>query len=146
MIQLPLISLPTANADLGVFAYNDGTNDIEVVLPAVADEKIGLSNNTLWGYVRKFNGVLTFVIVDAEKKGGDLVGIDTSVVKHDVFMTINGELFAPEAAELMVYDINGRVVAIAESSYLDLTSLNRGVYLVRSVYNDSTTQIIKIIR
>ena len=72
--------------------------------------------------------------------------VENEIMIRDVFISSDGELFAPEAAELMVYDINGRVVAIAESSYLDLTSLNRGVYLVRSVYNDSTTQIIKIIR
>ena len=129
-----------------VFAYNDGTDDIEVVLPAVTYEKIGLSNNTLKGYVRKFDGVLTFVIVDAEKKGGDLTGIDTSVVKHDVFMTINGELSAPEAIQLMVYDINGRILVVNESSQLNLSFLNRGVYLVHSIYVDGTTQITKIIR
>ena len=126
------------------FSYYEGSTEQIITLPAIAKGNVDITKFELIGYARKFNGVLTFVIVG--DRNSDKVDVENEIMIRDVFISSDGELFAPEAAELMVYDINGRVVAIAESSYLDLTSLNRGVYLVRSVYNDSTTQIIKIIR
>ena len=76
----------------------------------------------------------------------DKVDIDDEVIIRDVFVSSNGELFAPEAIKLEVYNINGRILVVNESSQLNLSFLNKGVYLVRSIYNDTTTQITKIVR
>ena len=129
------------------FRYYESGSEVEIVveLPAVAKGNIDIIKGELVGYARKFNGVLTFVIVGDEIPEKP-VDVEEVVIARDVFMSATGELFAPEATAIMVYDINGRVVATTESSQLNISSLNRGVYLVRSVYCDGAIQTTKVIR
>ena len=126
------------------FSYYEGSDEKIITLPAIAKGYVDITKFELVGYARKFNGVLTFVIVGDQDS--DKVDIENEFMIRDVFISSNGELSAPEAIQLMVYDINGRILVVNESSQLNLSFLNRGVYLVRSIYADGTTQITKIIR
>ena len=126
------------------FSYYEGSDEKIITLPAIAKGYVDIAKFELVGYARKFNGVLTFVMVGDQDS--DKVDIDDEVIIRDVFVSSNGELFAPEAIKLEVYDINGRILVVNESSQLNLSFLNKGVYLVRSIYNDTTTQITKIVR
>jgi hypothetical protein len=53
---------------------------------------------------------------------------------------------AQNATTIEVYDINGRVVASSNSDQINISALNRGIYVVRSVYVDGTYQITKVIK
>ena len=75
----------------------------------------------------------------------DAVNVEDLFVARDVYMSNSGELFAPESTTIVVYDIKGRVVAMSETSRLNISSLNRGVYLVRSIYEDGLVQVTKVI-
>ena len=111
------------------------------------------------------NSVLTIVVVDVksyyeEEDPGQDPGqdpedpedppiqddVENIKVVRSLFITETGELFAPEATSLVVYDVNGRVVASASSSQLCVASLSRGIYLVRSVYSDASVQVTKIVK
>lgn len=128
------------------FRYYESGSEVETVveLPAIAKGNIDITKGELVGYARKFNGVLTFVIVGDEIP--NKVDMENTIVTRDVLMSAYGELFAPEASTLVVYDLNGRVVASAEASQLNISSLNRGIYLVRSIYEDGTSQITKVVK
>ena len=129
------------------FRYYESGSEVETVveLPAIAKGNIDITKGELIGYARKFNGVLTFVIVGDEIPEKP-VKVEDATISHDIFMNTYGELFAPEATAITIFDIKGRVVATAETSYLNLSSLTKGIYLVRSIYEDGTTQITKIVK
>ncbi|MBO5728383.1 MAG: T9SS type A sorting domain-containing protein [Paludibacteraceae bacterium] len=139
-----------------VFAYNDGVNDVEVKVPAVAKGTIDFSKKLVVGYARKFNGVLTFVMVSDEEPEytepelpntpDPGVDVENVYAQHAIYISAEGQLFAPEALTVSLYDVNGRLVVANESSVLNLTSCNRGVYLVRSTYADGSVQITKVVR
>ena len=139
-----------------VFAYNDGVNDVEVKVPAVAKGAIDFSKNLVVGYARKFDGVLTFVMVSDEEPEytepelpetpDPGVDVENVFAQHAIYISAEGQLFAPEALTISLYDVNGRLVVANESSVLNLTSCNRGVYLVRSTYADGSIQITKVVR
>ena len=66
--------------------------------------------------------------------------------KKDVYFTADAQLIAPEALEISVYDVNGKLLIIEAKSTINLSTLNRGIYLVRSIYIDGSVQMTKIIR
>ena len=136
-----------------IFAYNDGVNDVDVRVPAIAKGDIDLSKNLVVGYVRKFNGVVTFVMVDDEEPKYEEpelpnrpVEVGDIFAQRAIYCTKDGLMVAPEAIDMTIYDINGRIVATTTSSVLNVSVLNRGIYIVRSVYADGRMQTTKIVK
>jgi hypothetical protein len=148
------------------FKYSLDGEDFDIRVPMMAKDSIDiLKVKDFVGYARKFSGVLTIVVVDVKSyyededpgqdPGQDPEDPEDPPIQDDVenikvvrslFITETGELFAPEATSLVVYDVNGRVVASASSSQLCVASLSRGIYLVRSVYSDASVQVTKIVK
>jgi hypothetical protein len=147
-----------------IFAYNDGVNDVEVKVPAVAKGNIDFSKNLIVGYARKFDGKLTFVMVDDEapiytepelpenpgsgdNPGGDTGNaIDNIMAQHAIYLSVDGLLCAPEATNIAIYDANARLLMVNNAATINIAQLNRGVYIVRSTYADGSVQMTKIIR
>lgn len=147
-----------------VFAYNDGVNDVEVKVPAIAKGDIDFSKNLVVGYARKFDGVLTFVMVSDEEPeytepelpenpgSGDNPGDDTGnaidniMAQHAIYLSVDGLLCAPEATNIAIYDANARLLMVNNAATVNIAQLNRGVYIVRSTYADGSVQMTKIIR
>ena len=133
-----------------VFTYNDGVNDVEVKLAAVAKGNIDITKKLAAGYVRKINGTLTFVMVsDVEPKEnqseqpGTSVAIDNAVAQHSVYVA-NDIICAPAAVALMLFDINGRLVASAEATSVNTSALQRGIYIVRAAYANGSVTTVKV--
>ena len=57
-----------------------------------------------------------------------------------------GILYAPEAAMLSVYDLTGSLLLQGSAHSLDVSSLARGIYVVRAVMPDGTVQAVKVVR
>jgi hypothetical protein len=126
-----------------VFAYTQGGNNIEAKLPMVAKNNVNVYSQTLIGYARRFDGVLTFVAVEDDYD----VSVDTDkVFEHEDIFCFNNQVVAPEAVCLCVYDINGRLLMLEKTSTVNISALNKGIYLVRAIYNDESCQVTKIIR
>lgn len=128
-----------------VFSYYDAAGiETRVEMPAVVKGEVDFTSDSFVGYVRKFDGKLTFVIV-----GNSVPDYPSDVEyteENNIVFVNNGELFAPNATTIKVYDINGRVVTSADSQQINITSLNKGIYIVRSFYHNGTQQTTKIIK
>lgn len=69
-----------------------------------------------------------------------------NVERNARIFVANGIVFAEEAVEVAVYDINGRLVAGAKADNVNVQGLVGGVYIVRAVYADETTAVVKVVR
>lgn len=129
------------------FRYYESGSEVETVveLPAIAKNNIDITKEELVGYARKFEGVLTFVIVGTELPQNP-VDVAPPTISHNIFISATGELFAPEATTITIYNINGRIETKAQTSQLNISSLNKGIYIVRSVYTDGSVQTTKIVK
>ena len=139
-----------------LFAYSANGEDFEIKMPIVIKGDIDIVNSELFGYARKFDGVLTFVVVSANKLASDPDpnpdpdpqpdNVENIHTNKNVYFTADAQLIAPEALEIYVYDVKGKLLIIEANSTINLSSLNRGIYLVRSIYIDGSVQMTKIIR
>jgi hypothetical protein len=144
MLRQPTI-LEEDGAYTFVFSYYDSSgNETRVVMPALFKGTIDLTAKIFIGYARKFNGVLTFVVVST-KEPGQSVAVDQFENLNVVYFAHN-TIIACNATSIEVYDINGRQLAKANAEQLDVTTLHRGIYIVRTHHLDGTTQITKIIK
>ena len=144
MLRQPTI-LEKDGAYTFVFSYYDASgNETRVVMPALFKGTIDLTAKIFIGYARKFNGVLTFVVVSTEEPDQS-VDVDQFENLNVVYLAHN-TIIACNATSIEVYDINGRQLAEANAEQLDVTTLHRGIYIVRTHHLDGTTQITKIIK
>ena len=128
-----------------VFAYYDSAgNETRVEMPAIAKGDVDFTSNTFVGYARKFEGVLTFVIV-GNNVSEQPVDVDFVENSNCVYF-VDNTIMAQNAVTIEVYDLNGRVVATSNSDQINISALNRGIYVVRSVYVDGTYQVTKVIK
>ena len=128
-----------------VFAYYDSAgNETRVEMPAIAKGDVDFTSNTFVGYARKFEGVLTFVIV-GNNVSEQPVDVDFVENSNQVYF-VDNTIIALNVVKVEVYDINGRVVASSNSDQINISALNRGIYVVRSVYVDGTYQVTKVIK
>ena len=144
MLRQPVIE-ERDGAYILVFAYYDSAGtETRVEMPAIAKGDVDFTSKTFVGYARKFDGVLTFVIVGNEipEQPVDVEFVENS----NLVYLIDNNIMAQNATTIEVYDINGRVVASSNSDQINVSALNRGIYLVRSVYVDGTYQITKVIK
>ena len=99
-------------------------------MPAVAKGDVDFTAKTFVGYARKFDGVLSFVIV-----GNDVpeqpVAVETIETDNSIYVA-DGIIVVPNAVMVEVYDINGRVVASVNFEQVNISDLNKGIYIVRS--------------
>ncbi len=126
-------------------SYSGGSDKPTIVeLPAILKGDIDLTSNKIVGYARKFGGVLTFVIVgnDVPEQPVDVEFVENS----NIVYLVDNTIMAQNAATIEVYDINGRVVASSNSDQINISVLNKGIYIIRSVYADGTYQITKVIK
>lgn len=145
MLRKPTI-LEKNGAYVFVFSYSDAEgNETVISLPVVTKGDIDITEDEFVGYVRKFDGVLTFVVVGNDASDTP-VNIDDTKVEEGIFLSASKELYAPQAISIVVYDINGRVVTMTGASQINLSALNKGVYVVRATYVDGSYQIVKVIR
>ena len=128
-----------------VFSYYDSAGtETRVEMPAVVKGNVDFTSDVYVGYARKFDGVLTFVIV-----GNDVPQqpVDVEFVENPSLVYLaNNTIVAQNAIAIEVYDINGRVVVLANAEQINISDLNRGIYIVRSFYNDGTYQVTKVIK
>ena len=128
-----------------VFSYYDSAGtETRVEMPAVVKGEVDFTSDVYVGYARKFDGVLTFVIV-----GNDVPQqpVDVEFVENPSLVYLaNNTIVAQNAIAIEVYDINGRVVVLANAEQINISDLNRGIYIVRSFYNDGTYQVTKVIK
>ena len=144
MLRQPTI-LEKDGAYTFVFSYYDSSgNETRVVMPALFKGTIDLTAKIFIGYARKFNGVLTFVVVSTEEPDQS-VDVDQFENLNVVYLAHN-TIIACNTTSIEVYDINGRQLAKANAEQLDVTTLHRGIYIVRTHHLDGTTQITKIIK
>ena len=144
MLRQPVIEERDGSYIL-VFAYYDSAgNETRVEMPAITKGDVDLTSKTFVGYARKFDGVLSFVIVgnDVPEQPVDVEFVENS----NLVYLVNNIVMAQNATTIEVYDINGRVVASSNSDQINISALNRGIYVVRSVYVDGTYQITKVIK
>ena len=144
MLRQPMIEEKDGSYTL-VFVYYDSTgNETRVEMPAVVKGDVDFTSKTFVGYARKFDGVLSFVIV-----GNDVpeqpVAVETIETDNSIYVA-DGIIVVPNAVMVEVYDINGRVVASVNSEQVNISDLNRGIYIVRSFYSDGTYQVTKVIK
>mgnify|MGYP003300180589 CR=1 FL=1 len=74
----------------------------------------------------------------------------TNGVKHvldfnTIFMS-NNVVKAAGAAKLFVYNTTGRLVRVVNAEEADLNAIASGLYIVKAVYTDGTTQTLKVRR
>ena len=145
MLRKPTI-LEKNGAYVFVFSYSDAEgNETVISLPVVTKGDVDITEDEFVGYVRKFDGVLTFVVVGNDASDTP-VNIDDTKVEEGIFLSASKELYAPQAISIVVYDINGRVMTMTGASQINLSALNKGVYVVRATYVDGSYQIVKVIR
>lgn len=128
-----------------VFSYYDAAGtETRVEMPAVVKGEVDFTSNVFVGYARRFEGKLTFVIVgnDVPKQPVNVESLENT----NIVYFANNTIIAPNATTIDVYDINGRVVATANTNQINITPLNKGMYLIRTLYLDGTQQITKIIK
>ncbi len=132
------------------FSYIISGSEKVVKLKAFAKGEVDFTKGELVGYARRINGNLVFIMIGEGTSDfpGDIHPTDVKsiVLDNDIFISANGELLAPHATSIAVYDINGRVVAKNEDSKINISALSSGVYVVYTIYADGSFQATKVIR
>lgn len=72
-------------------------------------------------------------------------GIENVVVDANIYVA-NNVVYANDAVELSVYDINGRMVANVNADNVNVNGLANGVYVVRAIYADGAVAVAKVVR
>lgn len=75
----------------------------------------------------------------------DCTGLDAVEANGNIYMA-NNVIVAAGAVEVVVYDVNGRTVAVAAADTVDANALAQGVYVVRATYADGTAAVAKVVR
>lgn len=74
----------------------------------------------------------------------DVNNVETG--NNAVYMSAEKQIVAEEATAIEVFDIQGRRVMSANADRVNASALGQGVYIVRSMYENGTSQITKVIR
>lgn len=93
-----------------------------------------------------YNGILT-IYPRSQDDIKDAWGVSSvQAVNGDVYLNADNHVVSNGAVAIVVYDLNGRIVATANDATADAGSLAQGVYVVRATYADGRVVIAKIIR
>ena len=144
MLRQPTI-IENDGAYAFVFSYYDAAGtETRVVMPALFKAQIDINAKVFVGYARKFDGVLTFVVVGNEEPNQS---VDVEQLENtNVVYFANNTVVALNASAIEVYDINGRQLAKANADQLNISALNKGIYIVRTYHIDGACQTTKVIK
>lgn len=83
-------------------------------------------------------------VLSTEKVDGNKV--NNIVDGNIVYMTAEKQIVAEGAVEVVVFDIQGRRIMSSQNDRIDASALNKGMYIIRSEYDNGTVQLTKIVR
>ena len=120
--------------DFVAYGIPQSVQPIVVRLNSIGSNDVYLTDLTLNGF---------------EELKDDVTGISavTATDKPDIQVTANGIIVYGDVAAIQVFNSAGQQVAQSNlSQFCNLSSLNRGIYVVKALMKDGTTQQTKILR
>lgn len=164
LLRSPIIVKNDDGSYKATFTYTttDGVDHTVDIAVTFKTSEPDLTKSDYYGYLRKFDGKWKFVVVSnevaeyqsfegeydydyPEPDSGEENAIENTLAKYLVYIA-DDNIIAQDAVAMQLFDVNGRLLIASETSQLNVSMLNNGVYIIKSLHLDGSSQITKIIK